>query len=223
MGEKKKVKISIGEFLIIIAIIILAIIILGNMIVLKKQYSIEIANNNEKIEMLEKETKNEKEVNTISEEKKDSSEEVISIDEAYGIVEKLNPIAQQISIGNTTSEMQVDGKRIINYDAIMNKYFTSNGRKIADDKLAIEQKGKEYYSESPSSSVIGLDYITTAFIKMEVTKDTISCVADNMFYKKFDSDTEYYLMPEIEHKEKKLVIKKENGTWKLDEFYAPRS
>lgn len=241
MSEKKNTKIGMGEFAVILLVIIIALVIITGIVIIKKNAESEITSGEEKIASLEKQ------IETIKEQEKQKTEvskntnnditqnqtknnSNLTIDEAYKIFEeKYNMVIEMSTTssikGFEFKDTDIAGRsEIINFEEFMNKNFTQNGIKKAKDLMGIIEENGKYYIDA-HDGVLGKAYITTEFIKSEVTENILSCYADSLYINEssindINNNGDWVIgnLNDIEHKTYKFVIKLDNGIWKIDTF-----
>lgn len=127
---------------------------------------------------------------------------------------KYNEEPELIKYSNIRGEeFEVMMNQIINYDEVLDKIFTDNGKKQYKKNIDCKETDGRlvYIDEKVYGNVFAYaedeDYNKTEFINITEGTDEISCVARNIYYSEGRDAIE-----------EKFVIKKVNGVWLVDEY-----
>jgi len=195
---------------------------------------LEVSNEKDK----NKETNNKVNEN-VTEKNTENNEEnkLLTMDEAYKTLEELYNVAVDMYLHFPCNKFTVDANshpttsasavEVTDYEKVMTKYFTQAAKAQYEDYASngIIEENDKVYMES-ADGVIGLDYLTTVFTKVEISENEIICIVDNMYNENFDAmynvaendETLNKVEVKIKHIESKFTIKKVNDKWKIDTF-----
>lgn len=138
------------------------------------------------------------------------------LEKAQYLIDKLANICQgsddYFIFGTNDGENQ--RTEIINYDTLINELFTSEGRNVLESSGfadRILKDGELVYWLWNSVQENGYDYIGTELSLQDQDEETMELNAETSWLHEGQTITQ----------KESLVLKKENGVWKIDQFWFP--
>ena len=200
--EKKEIKISLWTFYVLMAgiVVLIAGVIIGGLNVARQESNKQQADNLGSAETI--------------------------LNNMFGIAQKIYREDYNFVLEEEPSVIEEGWSfsEVVNYEEVMNKHFTNNGKIEFEkdleseynlDGLFVKKNGKMYMSEG--GSVETPKWINVKFSNITVQNDIITAdvYADAAIDTVVDNVGTYTVMTGVQNQ---FVLKRENGEWKIDHY-----